>query len=1375
MEIMVNLRWAGATEVRDHRVAIDSEPGTAGSSVSGAICAFLGTEVLLLIGGADVRATRFAESPLVDGATITLHPCAVDPAASHSSLPTRSTEDRTSSSPRLTVVSGVACGTELVISRGSQWLQTVDGVPVLNVGATTGHASHRSTEIVMDHDDVRIMPGSVPLREGDRLHCGDSWLQMSTPSGGPSDRHRVSWSAAPTDDDSPARVITVHRASGQGARMGLVMGLLPLVLGVVITVVTGMWFFMLFSALGAIVAVVSWGVGRAARTRERAHVRAALARDLTRCGEAAPSAAEVVNRLAALDSGRPLNLTTRAMDPGPCERWVRLGEAERTAAVHLGDGPGALALQHRLAPALVDLSRVDHLEIAAPSRHRGEVVNSLALQLLTGPGALQQLIVDPGLDWRAPQLPALRVVSARQQRSVTGPALEVYSVQTAAVTPTTEDRVRLVVTVTGDSSESHGPGAVLSWDSTATLTCDVVDAVPGLDASAGRDRIELRVDSVTSAVFDLAMQQWSRVQAAIPSLRDISGLPESVGSELVLPEPFRIPQLWSATARLPALEAAIGVSRHGVESLTLGDEQPHLLIAGTTGCGKSEVLRTLVASLACRYSPERLEFLFVDFKGGAALSPLTGLPHRSTLLTDLAPEDVRRALEFLRAELRRRERVLAERGLSDIHGLLGTTPASEPLAFRELVVVVDEVKMLVDAFSTAGEELAKIATVGRSLGIHLVLATQRPQGAIPADVRANVTQALCLRVRTEQDSADVIGASVAARISSTTPGRAFLETGHGAPVEVQTAILTGCAAPPADEVHIRLPGIEPSGRAHRRTDPAGAVEIGARRVVAEIAAAHGCRTVSHAGRSHPASAPAEDESSVRPVPAPLPESVAARPSERGELDLGPAENSAEHWTGRAAWRPLEDGTLFFIGQPMHTSRALLSAVEQLVRARLHPAHGSGRRVALYVIATTPVIENPVRRWADAGLIHGIATSNDPSGLKGLLERLGEGSQRFLSHSGDGVCIPPEPAVLLVEDWDRCCTLLRAGPWAYLEDDLLALASAGSQNGVAMILAGDRSLSVGRASSAGRTRVYFPADQTPEALLQWPTFPAVNPLPLRSVLQGTAASKCSNAPAQRSRGAHTVTQFPEPSGGVALAGRALGRATPSEPVATEQEAGIDDPVGLEIPLVSPDTVIWPRYRPLPERWSAPDVHGPGLLVGLGASHVPLSSTWGPGSTLLVVGPSRSGRSTYLASVKEPFESHPVVHCHPDSVDSVERLFAGAASGATVIIDDADSLGTQVIQRLGALWQPGVGTSGVGARNDLRLIVSLRLNDGLPAIFPPLMQWRHVADALLLRPRRAFDGDLFGATLTGMPMGGPPGRGYWIHRGCAELVQTPQRDG
>ena len=122
----------------------------------------------------------------------------------------------------------------------------------------------------------------------------------------------------------------------------------------------------------------------------------------------------------------------------------------------------------------------------------------------------------------------------------------------------------------------------------------------------------------------------------------------------------------------------------------------------------------------------------------------------------------------------------------------------------------------------------------------------------------------------------------------------------------------------------------------------------------------------------------------------------------------------------------------------------------------------------------------------------------------------------------------------------------------------------------------------------------------------------------------------------------------------------------------------------------------------------------------------------------------------------------------------------------IVADADQLPVDVLRALATAWTPHAATaqedcsSSAGSppeccRPGVRLLVSARFTDSLLMSFPPLSAWRHHADILLLRPRRSFDGDVFGVSLAGHGMGGPPGRGYWLRRGTVEPVQTPAPPG
>lgn len=254
----------------------------------------------------------------------------------------------------------------------------------------------------------------------------------------------------------------------------------------------------------------------------------------------------------------------------------------------------------------------------------------------------------------------------------------------------------------------------------------------------------------------------------LTSLHDVDGLP--VGR---------------TGSRSGSWAVPIGRTTTGTVTWNLVTDGPHLLVAGTTGSGKSELLRALVLGLALQHPPGHLMLGLIDFKGGAGLQELTGLPHVVGQVTDLDATLAARALAGLQAELRRRKTLLAEHGVADVAALA-------PGAVPRLVVVVDEFRALADELPELLPGLVRIAAQGRSLGVHLVLTTQRPAGAVSADMRANVTARLALRVTDPLESRDVVDCPDAAALPVDRPGRAVLRIGSGTPLVVQCA-HTGAA------------------------------------------------------------------------------------------------------------------------------------------------------------------------------------------------------------------------------------------------------------------------------------------------------------------------------------------------------------------------------------------------------------------------------------------------------------------------------------------------------------------------------------------------------------------------------------------------------
>ncbi|MEU4571938.1 FtsK/SpoIIIE domain-containing protein [Nonomuraea sp. NPDC023979] len=319
-------------------------------------------------------------------------------------------------------------------------------------------------------------------------------------------------------------------------------------------------------------------------------------------------------------------------------------------------------------------------------------------------------------------------------------------------------------------------------------------------ACAPDGRVHLRgggLDVIGPVLADRVSPSWcDRLARALAPIRDVSRedgaaqLPQSVRLLDLLglraPTGREVSSRWLDQGTTRAL---IGTGPDGPFAIDLSLDGPHGLVAGTTGAGKSELLQSLICSLAVSNRPDQLTFVLIDYKGGAAFKECTRLPHTVGMVSDLDGHLTQRALESLGAEIRRRERLLLAAGAKDIEDYTG-----HPLP--RLVLIIDEFAALVSELPDFVTGLVDIARRGRSLGIHLILATQRPAGVVTADIQANTSLRIALRVTEPAESSDVIDLPDAAHISKSTPGRCYVKSGAGPATAVQTARVGGRAPEP---------------------------------------------------------------------------------------------------------------------------------------------------------------------------------------------------------------------------------------------------------------------------------------------------------------------------------------------------------------------------------------------------------------------------------------------------------------------------------------------------------------------------------------------------------------------------------------------------
>jgi S-DNA-T family DNA segregation ATPase FtsK/SpoIIIE len=845
--------------------------------------------------------------------------------------------------------------------------------------------------------------------------------------------------------------------------------------------------------------------------------------------------------------------------------------------------------------------------------------------------------------------------------------------------------------------------AVLCADTSGArlpAACRVVAQTAGDTGTRWRLRSD---ESEQLVIGDAVSPEWcEQLARSLAPLVDGSGrdgaLPASCGLlaalDLAVPGADALLDRWRRSG--DGAVAVLGAGTAAPLTVDLAEDGPHALVAGTTGAGKSELLQALVAGLAANHPPDQLTFLLVDYKGGAAFADCARLPHTAALVTDLDPYLTERALRSLDAELRRRERLYADAGAVDLPGYRAAGPT---VPLPRLVIVVDEFAALAEELPEFVRGLVGVAQRGRSLGVHLVLATQRPGRAVSPEIRANTALRVCLRVTDPAESADVIGAPDAALLDRTTPGRAYLRCG-GALTAFQAAHPSGRS--PADPARIAITPLGPWRRPiDGAADVAGPSDL-SRLVSAVTAAARRRGTAAAAPIWRP------------PLPEHLPADELGRPERRGLVRYARVDRPDELATESLELDLAGGGSLLVAGAA-RSGRTQTLATVALGAAR----HMSPGELALHVVdpgGTLARILDPLPH---------VTTSLGPA-----QPELGA---RLLTLLARDRGARPGSDLVLIDGWDRLLAALPDLEAATCGELLAQLLRAGPEIGVSVAVSGDRSVLMPRISAGFGQRILLrQADRGDFGLVGIPLRAVPATLPpgrgLRAedgaVLQVALPADPPAAVAGTWRGTRpapdrlTVRPLPDhvrladlsPAGGRLLLGVGGDRG---EPLSIDPFAGAGRIVVAGPPRSGRSTALVALLRQLHDAGVPVVVAAPSrspLAVAAAELRIPVTTPRGPDP-----GPPPAARAVLLVDDCEAFADGP----------AGERFTAWLRTSdaplAAVVAGRADELATSY--------------RGVAA------------------------EARRSQCGVLLRPG-PVDGELLGVRLPRRPAGGPPGRGVVV---------------
>ncbi|OFQ74549.1 hypothetical protein HMPREF2919_03425 [Rothia sp. HMSC068E02] len=679
------------------------------------------------------------------------------------------------------------------------------------------------------------------------------------------------------DAGNPFEPVVVNPPAPRKLKQILLSVCLPIVVGLIIALVTGMWFLLLMSAASSLLMLLHFFGGRAENRAASQQTHQAALQEKERA-LALPTAGDLaISGPSALhDAAYPAIV----LGCGPRHPYLRgrnlpLGALEKQDAPHYLPLPTPVLghylkleeahLRAYLVQLVAGYPGAVHVLLAGAESADQQRTNSLLQTLAVVPGVSVHCL--PGVQHEK-YLQALQS-SLQSELSASVPPLILMPLQASAIyaplltalnsgavaesspsrafaSPREQKMNAPALCVLGSAegdSSAHAPGALFgaAWVECASEGSHRQSiryrtqgyAAPPVQPTEGVYQVHplaceglcqhadgLSVEAFCAALENLYCAGCEQEQGALSeaqvhqsahlfsSLQAQSARQKNRTDDMAVES---VLQRWSAQRYASDIRCYLGVSSGGSLNIGLSEHGPHWLLGGTTGAGKSQLLRSLVLSAALRYPPERLGLILVDFKGSAGLGPLAQLPHALSVLSNFDVSAVERALEFLRADIHRREVDLQALGVNSYRDYLascqaaGTTPR-----YPELLIVVDEFRMLIDSMPDAMAELMRIATIGRSLGLHLVLATQRPQGAISQDIRANIATSICLRVASAQDSYNLLEHESAAYISAAHPGAGYARLPDGRSLPFR-APLVDAVPSSSDARPVQVLGLEEGG------------------------------------------------------------------------------------------------------------------------------------------------------------------------------------------------------------------------------------------------------------------------------------------------------------------------------------------------------------------------------------------------------------------------------------------------------------------------------------------------------------------------------------------------------------------------------------